>query len=147
MTPIKSITLQEVVDQNHQWFVVEKHPKSINASRTSCAYRGVNGTRCAIVSCAYRGVDGARCAIGCVLPDNLYDSDMDASENLGVFSLVSTYPSVREFFKDIPGETLQRLQVIHDDYSDNSPMEFYQYMDKELRAFAEEHHLNYPPQT
>ena len=128
MTPI---TLQEVVDQNYQWFVVEKHPKSMNAS---------------ITSCAYRGRDGARCAIGCVLPDSLYYSDMDKLGS-NITAVIDHRPRLREFFKDIPTEALQRLQSSHDRYQCRWLIPFDQHMDKELRTFAFRYNLIYPPTT
>lgn len=42
------MTQQEAFDKVWQWFVVEGHGKSMTADRSSCAYRGEGGRKCAI---------------------------------------------------------------------------------------------------
>ena len=132
---MKTITLQQIVDQNREWFVVENHPRSM--------------------SCAYRGADGTRCTIGCVLPDDLYTPEMDLRgytipgclENVketGIATVLMCRPDLREFFKDISVNVLRQLQIIHDSYLGRIEG-FNVYMDRELRQFANENKLNYPP--
>ena len=127
---MQTITLQQIVDKNYEWFVVEKHPQS---------------TKEGSVACVYRGKDGAKCAIGCVLPDSLYEPSMD-KWGAGVVNILNNRPNVRAFFGDIPAETLRQLQVMHDHYlfGDDG---FDQHMDRELRLFAFQYNLNYPPKA
>ena len=66
--------------------------------------------------CAYRGERGLMCAVGCLIPDELYDSSM---ESLCATTILVDFP---EFGKYIRGNTphpdmpylLSRLQNIHD---------------------------------
>ena len=129
---MKTITLQEVLDKNYEWFVVKKQPRSMD----------INYKRC-----AYRGADGAQCAIGCVIPDSLYDPNMEDGLN-GIGTFLSGFETERqplvEFFKDIPVSALQELQSIHDVYYGQCSYRFDLYMDKNLRLFAKTHNLNYP---
>ena len=140
---MKTITLQQVLNKNYEWFVLEKHPRSTDPSNKMCAYRGDNG---------------AKCAIGCVLPDSLYEPVMDevgytSCYHLGMENDIHTVlyrrPDIREFFGDIPEDTLQSLQQIHDNFCRHDNLHrrafsFDVYMDEKLREFAIENKLNYP---
>ena len=138
---MKTITLQQVVDKNYEWFVVDKNPRSASEEDSKCAYRGNNGTKC---------------AIGCVIPDNLYESRMDlggyANVTVGgslvvesdIVAVLASCPDIRAFFKNIPANKLQKLQLIHDTYWNGSSTPFNLYMDQELRKFANENKLTYP---
>lgn len=65
-------------------------------------------------SCAYRTLEGERCAVGCLIPDEMYDPSM---ENQGVDWLIR---SAEQFGYDLPGEIikyeelLEDLQGVHD---------------------------------
>ena len=64
--------------------------------------------------CQYRGKDGVKCAVGWLIPDDLYDSGMEAKV---VTRLVKLYPDLL----DIPSlrpwtlDMLELLQNYHDD--------------------------------
>lgn len=60
--------------------------------------------------CLYRGPNGLKCAIGCLIPDDLYQKDMD-NGNLGLNSVLLTIGNNGYPIHDFPyGE----LQGIHD---------------------------------
>jgi hypothetical protein len=59
--------------------------------------------------CAYRGVDGTKCAIGCLIPDAIYSPSM---EGYGVRGLLTLYPQLFELFGD--PTLLKHLQFVHD---------------------------------
>ena len=128
----ETITLQQVLDQNHEWFVIEKHPRSVSEGQWTTV-------------CAYRGDNGAQCAIGCVIPDRLYKSSMDDEESSSsIEGVLANFPNVRAFFGDIPMAKLGKLQTIHDNYMGGQFGMFDAYMDDKLREFASENNLNYP---
>lgn len=65
--------------------------------------------------CRYRGEDGLRCAIGCLIPDELYDSSI---EGLGVRLAVgstSLYTILEEVGVVEHLNLLSALQAVHDD--------------------------------
>lgn len=66
------------------------------------------------VRCAYRGKFGYMCAIGCLIPDSLYDPDMEFKRVTG---LVKDFPEMRAIlgiteYGDVM--FLSGLQDIHD---------------------------------
>lgn len=74
-------------------------------------------------TCSYRGVDGTMCAVGCLISDDVYEKGMEGKMVSGLFE---EYPIVfhqimekyelhgyREEIKNM----LERLQYIHDDRS------------------------------
>jgi hypothetical protein len=69
--------------------------------------------------CAYRGDNGTRCAIGSVLPNKLYKKQM---EGKSVNGLLEDHPNVLNHFKNVYGITrtdheisfLKRMQNAHD---------------------------------
>ena len=76
-------------------------------------------------SCAYRGVDGAKCAVGCLIPDDLY---IPALENQNVYGLQeradfwamfvdhleAQFPSAERSAQSDIWRVLSKLQRIHD---------------------------------
>ena len=62
-----------------------------------------------IDTCAYRGRNGLKCAIGVLIPDAVYNKDM---EDKNVAQIVDQYPS----FASLKRNTglLMKLQSIHD---------------------------------
>lgn len=59
-------------------------------------------------SCAYRGIDGLKCAAGCLIPDEVYNCSF---ENIKWVDLVNDHG-----FPEDHLELISDLQVIHDDY-------------------------------
>lgn len=90
-------------------------------------------------SCRYRGPDGARCAIGHLIPDRLYDPEMEYTSAGGA---LANWPDLAEHFKDVPGELLDSLQGAHDGacHADDFVSDFI----RQTREIADEYHLTYP---
>lgn len=82
------------------------------------------------VMCLYRGLCGMKCAVGCLIPDELYEKDLEGS-------------SVQDILDFLPGieeaqiEFLERLQVIHD----RQPVELWE---SSFVGFADKHKLIKP---
>jgi len=88
--------------------------------------------------CKYRDGAGNKCAVGVLIPDNLYDKNL---EGKGYAVLISEHESMKVFFKDINIQLLLDLQCTHDDagYWDKG------ILDKErLIEIAEEYELKIP---
>ena len=112
------ITLQEVVDRNWQFFIREG------------GRPGVSGD-----CCAFRGLDGGRCAIGCVLPET-----MEVEEGPVADALMAD--NIQEFFLGVPFEALEELADHHDALA-HHPYFHVRYRSR-LRAFAAEWDLTIP---
>ena len=91
-------------------------------------------------SCRYRELDSIegdlRCAVGGVLPDELYDPEMEGND---IYCVVEGFPSVEEFFGK--GNTvgfLRALQKVHD-YGNEEEWE------NGFERIAEEYNLTYTP--
>jgi hypothetical protein len=111
---------QEVINKVHQYFIVEKHPQSIEV---------ISG------QCRYRNPVGNKCAIGCLIPDSIYTKDMEA---LTVKSLLNRYPDVSRTLniQDEDIEFLDALQRIHD--------KRFESFERELKYICNIYALEYP---
>jgi hypothetical protein len=63
------------------------------------------------MQCAYRGQNGTMCAVGCLIPDDLYNKEM---EGLQVWKILNSYTDIKKLFSDVNVEMLHQLQNIHD---------------------------------
>ena len=63
--------------------------------------------------CCYRAPDGAKCAVGCLIPDDLYEVEMDGS-GYSVAPLLDHFPKFRKLFEGVDEYLLMRLQIAHD---------------------------------
>lgn len=64
--------------------------------------------------CAYRTPDGLKCAIGCLIPDELYNTDM---ESRGAVSVLKLFPKVAQHLGVVDHDDesfLLSLQCSHD---------------------------------
>jgi hypothetical protein len=61
--------------------------------------------------CKYRGPDGTKCAAGVLIPDELYDPEMEGD---GILVLLGRYERVRETLSDVRPGLLSALQRAHD---------------------------------
>jgi hypothetical protein len=88
-------------------------------------------------SCAYRGDNGMMCAAGCLIPDELYNPDIDSledgltwnslvREHRKIANAISTDVEVHEF--------IRLLQLVHDEQSPER-------WEKSLMQLALEHGL------
>jgi len=113
---IKPLTLQEAFSIIWGYFVLEKHPRSIN-SRGDCVYKNKNNDKC---------------AIGCLIPDDLYfryleDKSipilLDPKQGRYSENSISKLNKIRKLFSDIHPYDLRSLQVIHDHSNSSNIME------------------------
>lgn len=63
----EKLSLQECFDKVWKHFVIDENPQSIRLSD----YR-----------CYYRSPSGIKCAIGCLIPDEMYNEDMEKTQLL-----------------------------------------------------------------
>lgn len=88
-------------------------------------------------NCAYRAEDGSKCAIGCLIPDDLYDPEMEGASTAHLFDRFHWLP-----FAPDDVEFYRRAQRIHDtwtpyyDQKENIP--FQEWMLSGLDALAAE---------
>lgn len=130
------MTLQELYDIVWKHFVIEKGLASINPHTRLCCYRSP---------------DGAKCAIGVVIPDEIYDPQMENRsirmliEGLGSFAAI---PSIAKLFEGIPIDTLGDLQYCHDkaaEYSiHHSDFDFHAEIKERLESFSRTYNLQIP---
>jgi hypothetical protein len=73
------MTRQQMFDRVWQHFVVEKGPASGNVTR-----------------CYYRSENGAKCALGLLIPDEMYDPQMEGTPSQ---ALLGGWPQVRELLE------------------------------------------------
>lgn len=64
-------------------------------------------------SCLYRGPDELKCAIGHLIPDRVYNEEM---ENRNPYNLCEKSPYLRRLFTDCDLTFLAELQIIHDEH-------------------------------
>lgn len=83
--------------------------------------------------CKYRGNDGTRCAIGHLIPDSIYDKEMEGKRIPTLYS----FPAIKELFKDCDHVFLYELQDVHDE---NEP----QIWQNEFNILAKKHNLTMP---
>ena len=106
---------QEVYDK------VKAHLLTQNAKSISkdgfCKYRMIRSTK--------------RCAIGCLIPDNLYEKEMEGN---AVHNLLHDFPKVKEFFDGVSSNLLDALQSVHDS-------ELVKNWPRELEAVAKNYNL------
>ena len=89
-----------------------------------CQHLAKQKERCIIAeSCRYR-LDNKKCAIGALIPDELYESNMDmrpgygSPANLSVIRLITEYDSIRDLFQGVNANMLYSLQIAHDTSKD-----------------------------
>lgn len=85
--------------------------------------QGVQSYSEELSKCVYRTACGSKCAVGQLIPDNLYQPDMESGPS-GVDSLVEKFPQVGEYI--LPSNMssrrgmsfLSEMQEIHDHCED-----------------------------
>lgn len=60
--------------------------------------------------CKYRGPNGLKCAVGHLIPNDIYEPDMET----GITYLYQEYPVIQKLFKDVDLGMLTDLQIAHD---------------------------------
>jgi hypothetical protein len=115
------LTNQEAFNEVWNWFVVEKHPKSV----------GEPGSRYVLGNdCKYRGPNGNKCAIGVLIPDELYDEEWDGGRGANLREIQL------EEWKNLDWALLKEMQECHDyDFLNMEPR---------LRRIAEDYELSIP---
>lgn len=84
-------------------------------------------------TCLYRGPDGLKCAVGHLIPDNLYDTDLEGKT---VSQLIEAECLVGVFGEEVDTSFLFKLQQAHDTSDGN--------MKEKLASVATSFGLNYP---
>lgn len=87
-------TLPEIVQRIVEWFFVQRHDQSRE-----------NG------DCCYRTECGNACAIGCLIPDSVYNEDMEYMDYISVWKGNS---AIRNLFPEKYQYLLNTLQGCHD---------------------------------
>jgi hypothetical protein len=67
-------------------------------------------------ACMYRGQNGRMCAVGFMIPDDVYEEDMEGTNAL---SLIAHTPKLEHLQPHMT--LLRRMQGIHDDFAMMSP--------------------------
>lgn len=82
-------------------------------------------------SCLYRGQDGTKCAVGCLIPDRLYNKDIEHKS--------AVFRTVRNVLEQLGHDPsfCQELQMIHDNRGVAS-------WPNELEVLAEKYSLKVP---
>ncbi len=88
--------------------------------------------------CAYRTPDGNKCAIGCLIPDELYEKDMEGKIAV---ALIRDNPQLVEFFKNCTVGFLDKMQGVHDSASNWDENGFTAHGLAELDYIADTHGL------
>lgn len=87
--------------------------------------------------CMYQGNDGLKCAVGCLIPDELYDPNLEAKDALQVCHILgSKWPPAQH------ADLLHALQITHDRHM-NKP----EYAERSLSMVAKDFGLTYTPPT
>lgn len=63
--------------------------------------------------CRYRGHNGLKCAVGGLIPDALYQKNMESLSVQGLF-FGNDYPEIQSLFEGVNMNLLKQLQRIHD---------------------------------
>lgn len=66
----------------------------------------VNGS----TDCAYRGRGGRKCAVGCLVPDDLYDPEMEGLAAWALYRFPKLWKRIKEH-----EDLLVKLQTLHDE--------------------------------
>ena len=88
--------------------------------------------------CKYR-YNGLSCAVGCLIPDSLYQDDL---EGVGIQLILETdedYKDIIDFFAGVDVELLSQLQSVHDDINNFESTEI---MQEQLFYIADKFRLN-----
>lgn len=65
--------------------------------------------------CAYRDDQGGKCAVGCLIPDELYDQEIEG-RNVGYHGVHQIMEKCIDDYSDKHYRILVELQEMHDDY-------------------------------
>lgn len=65
--------------------------------------------------CLYRAPDGCKCAVGALIPDEIYQPEMDQGDT-GIDEIISRFPTIATLFSGVDDDLLADLQTVHDDY-------------------------------
>lgn len=90
-------------------------------------------------SCAYRDPQGRKCAIGHLIPDELYQKEM---EDMTIYGVLQEFPELKEFLDvqcDEDRKFLFLLQYCHDRPSDENFIEDFK---EGMTTLATKHGLN-----
>lgn len=121
--------LQPVFNKVWQEFVVNKRGRAWSKGGGMCVYRGDSADHA-----AYDPASDVRCAIGVLIPDNMYDDNIESHGIVGVHELMPDW--YESMFNGLDAHVLNELQAIHD-------MEFSTF-EVSMIEFANRHGLTIP---
>lgn len=67
--------------------------------------------------CAYRAPNGDMCAIGCHIPDELYDPQMEGKNFVHLLLFSPLAAKLQPVFQGVPQQLIERMQITHDSMS------------------------------
>ena len=113
MTMPKPMSIQQAFDKSAR-HLLKQNERSVRGGENPNNFEAY---------CAYRSPTGLKCAIGCHIPDTMYKSDMDESEDGTEIELILDFFPEIESLYDFKNEDycdyidfLNRLQKIHDQH-------------------------------
>jgi hypothetical protein len=114
-----NVTTQEAYEQIRAWFSRGDATLAFDAGYDKCFYR------------LHSDVDSpVRCAVGCLIPDELYDEQLD-DNNMHVGTAIAYSPEISELLSDVSADFLSRAQRAHDETAKagGTPAQFVSWLD------------------
>jgi hypothetical protein len=97
------LTTQDAYEQMRKWFSDPRHEAGWDPDHKRCVYRGDEGAK-----------SQKRCAVGCIMPDDLYDADLDAGFGVRISEMRDYTDALQSFFDGIDIDFLIEAQDAHD---------------------------------
>ena len=112
--------------------IFDKIVTHLRRQNSKSLYNGL-AIRGEYTSYAYKGIDGKKCPIGCLIPKNQYNKDI---EGLSVIDLIKSarIPALNELH--MHSKLLERFQIIHDAHEVSS-------WESQFKILAKDYSLNY----
>ena len=100
----------------------------------------INQKQCSrdINVCLYRGPNGLKCAVGCLIPDDMYDSKMEGKT---IFTILVEFKLPSYFKENI--KLMSNLQNVHDSCIEHETTDYFDMSDLKDRLFAVADYYNF----
>lgn len=99
---------QHAYETIHAYFT---RPEATRANSFPNDRRDINP----LVGCFYRDAAGNKCAFGCLIPDDVYDPEMEGQV---AHILLGSRPALRDLFVNVNTEFIRAAQGAHDNAPD-----------------------------
>lgn len=102
------------------------------------------------IGCAYRALDGSKCAVGLLMPDDVYDPSIEGAGVYGLYNgnvgvrRVNISQEMRRWLSRHDKELLAAMQSAHDSAADLQYGGFRRRLELRLRSIATEFDLTIP---